>query len=408
MKMKMKMVGAILALVLCAGLTVTAFAAKTTSTEPYLQKSAATMGIVNAVNLAEDENGTDTDGPDPLDGAANWAVAELEAALENNLILDEMIGNWAKPTDRLVAAEAIARLIESAVGTDIMYIAELNGYDLTDCFADTINDYANFLKQAGISNGVDGVRYDPGGIFTRAQMVTMLGRMAKILFGVDTASFPKGSDLFTDVPDWADEYVGWAGAVGITDGVGGGRFDSNGTLQNQHTGVFSSRAFSHFDKLKHETLRRCELLRTGEYLTVAQMDALKANASDWQSAIAGIGSFADFVAIEPADGSDQQVYMAFRTFDQSKGDYFIRDEGYERMQIKTPAGVRARIFYVTEGGGSGEINIGYRLMLQGLEWVENFYAYTFDFTDGGGWENTTEFVHQLYLVKTEPYMKTFK
>jgi len=77
-------------------------------------------------------------------------------------------------------------------------------------------------------------------------MVTMLGRMARNLLGVDTSSFQKGSERFNDVPVWADEFVGWASDVGITDGVGGGRFDSNGLLQNQHTGVFAFRVFDHF------------------------------------------------------------------------------------------------------------------------------------------------------------------
>jgi hypothetical protein len=167
--------------------------------------------------------------------------------LGSNLILDEMIGKWTQPAHRFTAAESIVRLLESVTGKTMDEIAKENKYDQTDCFDDTINDYANFLKQSGISDGVDGVRFDPDGIFTRAQMVTMLGRMAKNLLGIDTAGFPKGSTLFSDVPDWADEFVGWAGAAGITDGVGGGRFDSNGPLQNQHTGVFSYRAFAYFN-----------------------------------------------------------------------------------------------------------------------------------------------------------------
>ena len=340
---------------------------------------------------------------DPLDGAASWAVPELEKALENDLVHREMIGNWTQPTNRMLAAESIAFLIQDIMRTDIIEIAEQLEYDRTDEFSDTINEYVNFLKQAGISDGVGGNIFNSGGTFTRAQMVTMLGRMAKNLFGVDTAGFPKGSTQFTDVPAWAGEYVGWAIAAGITEGVGGGRFDSNGALQNQHTAVFVYRAFVYFETLRNETLRTGELERTGDYVSVEHMEKLKTDASSWQSAIAGIGNFAEIVAIEPADGSRQQVYLAFRRFDQGKEEYVVYDEGYERLQVITPDGVQARIMYVTEGGGSGEINIGYRFVSGDSEWVENF----FEFRGNGRWENTTEFEHQLFLRGLPYYLKPF-
>ena len=190
---------------------------------------------------------TDTPAPSgPTAGAASWAIEGLEEALENGLVIDSMIGNWTRPTSRLLAADAVVRLIEVTTGDTIDAIAAENGYDMTDKFSDTDNKSVTFLKAAGISNGVDGTRYDPNGTFTRAQMVTMLGRMAENILGIDFSGSPLGTDVFSDVPDWASVYVGWAAQAGITDGVGGGRFDSNGTLQNQHTGVFANRAYKHF------------------------------------------------------------------------------------------------------------------------------------------------------------------
>ena len=179
-------------------------------------------------------------------GAADWALPELGSALDKELILNDMIGKWTQPTNRLLAAEAIVKLIESVTGQSIDSIVEENEFDMDDVFTDSTNKAVTFLKASGISEGVDGARYDPGGTFTRAQMVTMLGRMAKILLDVDTGSFPKGTSTFTDVPGWADEYVGWAVAADITNGVSNTSFDSSGTLSNQHTGVFSYRAYKHF------------------------------------------------------------------------------------------------------------------------------------------------------------------
>jgi len=219
-------------------------------------------------------------------------------------------------------------------------------------------------------------------------MVTMLGRMAKYFLGVDTESFPKGSTLFSDVPGWADEFVGWAGAVGITEGVGGGRFDSNGTLQNQHTGLFMWRTFARFYKSPYE------LLPTGEYLTVAQMDKLKKDASSWQSAIAIVGGFGEIIAIEPSDGSDQQLFLALRRFDPETAE-FVYDKGYEKIQVKMPDGTKARILLAESGGGSGELMLGFRFITEASERIELFLAffggYMNDVEKDNLWDNITIF-----------------
>ena len=48
-----------------------------------------------------------------------------------------------------------------------------------------------------------------------------------------------------------------------------------------------------------------ELIRTGEFVTAEQMETLKTAALSWQSERAGPGKFAEVVAIEPSDGSEQ-------------------------------------------------------------------------------------------------------
>jgi len=371
--MNKKMISAIIVISLCVGIVVPASAAN------------------------------DTIGSQPLDGAADWAKYELSYALFNDLILDDMIGNWAKPANRLVAAEAIVRLLEQLTGKTMAEIANENEYDLTDEFMDTINDYANFLKQSGISNGVGGDRFNPEGIFTRAQTVTMLGRMAKTFLGVDTADFPKGSTLFSDVPDWADEFVGWAGDIGITEGTGNGRFNPNGTLQNQQMGALMWRTFAHYYKSPYQ------LMQTGEIITVKQMEALKAEALSWQSAIAGVGYFAEIIAVEPRDGSDQQVYIGLRSFNPQTEEYeYYR--GFERMQIKTPDGVQARILSAESGGGSGELMVGYRLISGDFERIELFYTDVLLLIEKGQWKNETIFQREYVQILSElpPGERQFK
>ena len=65
----------------------------------------------------------------------------------------------------------------------------------------------------------------------------MIGRAAEVFFGAEV----KGINPFLDVPDWAAPYVGYAADNGITQGIGGGLFDSSGVLQNQYTLLLDSR-----------------------------------------------------------------------------------------------------------------------------------------------------------------------
>ena len=183
----------------------------------------------------------------PLDGAADWARAELEHALAAKLLVEDMYGNWTQQTSRLLAADAIVRLIEVSTDRTIDEIAAEKGFNMNDKFADTDSKAATFMKASGISNGLDGVNYGSTGTFTRAQLVTMLGRMAENVFDIDLSGYPIGSATFNDIPDnmsWAEQYIGWAVSIGITQGDGGSTtFNPGGNLTNQQTGLFTYRAF---------------------------------------------------------------------------------------------------------------------------------------------------------------------
>ena len=67
------------------------------------------------------------------------------------------------------------------------------------------------------------------------------------MFDMDLSDYPKGSDTFNDIPEsmsWAEQYIGWAAALDITQGDGGAdKFNPGGNLTNQQTGLFTYRAF---------------------------------------------------------------------------------------------------------------------------------------------------------------------
>ncbi|MDR0273447.1 MAG: hypothetical protein LBI27_09050 [Clostridiales bacterium] len=147
------------------------------------------------------------------------------------------------------------------------------------------------------------------------------------------------------------------------------------------------------------------LIRTGEFFTVEQMEEIKAQAISWRWTIAGATSFAEIIALEPSDGSGEQVYIAI---DRHSETYL-----FERIEVQTPNDAEARIEAALGGGGSGEINLVYRFTAENEEWFEIFYAFTFSFRgfgyDGhseydGAWENLTYVTPSLieYVIEN-PY-----
>jgi len=183
----------------------------------------------------------DTSSNSPLYKADSWAKLELTMGFEAKIIPASIAkGGWKSATSRLAAADAMIALIESVTGKTINQIATEKGWDLSkNTFNDTSAKSVTFLKYAGVTNGIGDNKYDPNGTYTRAQEVTMIGRVAEHILEKTV----KGANPFTDVPDWAAPYVGYAADNGITNGIGGGKFDPDGVLQNQHTAVFSYRAF---------------------------------------------------------------------------------------------------------------------------------------------------------------------
>ena len=200
------------------------------------------IGGLEAAKTLLTELGTDAGNLDipNLDSADEWAYAEITAAVEAGLISVSILNDdWKTPTSRLVAAEMLVQTIETALSKTMTQLASERGWDLTTGgFVDTDDQAVTFLRHAGVTNGVGDNRYDPDGEYNRAQIVTMIGRSAEVFFGVTA----QGDNPFSDVPDWAAPFVAYAADSAITQGVGSGRFDSYGVLQNQHTAVFIYRA----------------------------------------------------------------------------------------------------------------------------------------------------------------------
>lgn len=160
--------------------------------------------------------------------------------VDNSKDFADTRNHWAKDAIDFVSARGLVNGINavsyapnaSTTRAQLWTIlARQNDADLTGG-ATWFENAQNWAKEKGISDGTN-----PNGTINRAQMVTMLWRTMGQPAAVSGASF-------ADVP--ADSYyaqaVAWAVEGGITQGVGGNRFDPNATCTRAQIAAFLARS----------------------------------------------------------------------------------------------------------------------------------------------------------------------
>lgn len=110
---------------------------------------------------------------------------------------------------------------QEATGGSIVFATASDSGAFSDVPADAW--YAGavaYVSESGLMNGVGDGRFDPDGAFTRAQLSTVLYRIA------GEPSVDAG-DSFTDAaPDaWYAKSAAWAKQSGVINGMGGGKFE---------------------------------------------------------------------------------------------------------------------------------------------------------------------------------------
>lgn len=107
-------------------------------------------------------------------------------------------------------------------------------------FSDTVNHWAkepiNYVVSKGYFKGVGGNRFAPERSITRADFVTVLGRMA----GIDQSKFTK--NVFKDVSGgYYGAHVNWAAENGIVQGVGNGKFAPKRPITREEMAVMMNK-----------------------------------------------------------------------------------------------------------------------------------------------------------------------
>ena len=116
--------------------------------------------------------------------------------------------------------------------------------DFTDN-AEIVNKDAVAVTSAiGLFDGYEDGSFGPENVVTRAEMAVIISTM---LYGagVNVNQFAE-TNVFTDVPAWAQGYVNLCSSLGIVAGVGEGKFDPNATVTTAQAVLMLCRALGYF------------------------------------------------------------------------------------------------------------------------------------------------------------------
>ena len=116
--------------------------------------------------------------------------------------------------------------------------------DFTDK-AEIVNQDAVAVTSAiGMFDGYEDGSFGPENVVTRAEMAVIICTM---LYGagVNVNQFAE-TNVFTDVPAWAQGYVNLCSSLGIVAGVGDGKFDPNATVTTAQAVLMLCRALGYF------------------------------------------------------------------------------------------------------------------------------------------------------------------
>lgn len=169
------------------------------------------------------------------DEPSSWALAEVNEAIDNELIPMHMQNNYTDPISREDFCELVVYFIEtySDMGMPAFTTSKTLKALTESPFSDIDNANVNSANVLGIANGYPDGTFKPGDSIERQAASKMLAATA---FALGYATDGTAQTSFTDQGDissWATTYVNYVYELGIMNGVGENNFDPHGTYQRQ-------------------------------------------------------------------------------------------------------------------------------------------------------------------------------
>ena len=135
-----------------------------------------------------------------------------------------------------LALASVMLLGMMVVGTSALSYGDVDSNDNVEAI--------DLLQAISVMSGDDKGNFNPDQVVTRAEMAVIV---CNILYGknLNVGQFV-GTDVFNDVPLWAQGYVNLAASLGIVAGVGDGKFAPNEPVTTAQAALMLCRALGYF------------------------------------------------------------------------------------------------------------------------------------------------------------------
>jgi Tol biopolymer transport system component len=154
------------------------------------------------------------------DVADSWAQSHILKLAALNVVSGNGDGSFGP--DSSITREQFAKMIVLAAGLQPDAQPQLSFTD-ANLIADWAKPYVSAAARAGIINGLDGNRFAPTQLITRAEVATMVARALRNAPTAQTSSGTAFADA-ASIPDWARASVDEAVSRGIVGGYADGTF----------------------------------------------------------------------------------------------------------------------------------------------------------------------------------------
>lgn len=177
------------------------------------------------------------------DEMSDWAYEQVTAAIEKDMIPQELQNLYRMKIIRTDFADTIIQSMEVIAGKDIeTLIKEKTGKTADELassypFVDTTSSNVIYANALGIISGYGDGTFLPYNNISRQEAASMLMRAAKVL-GADTTSLPDaGFADSNNIATWAADGVNYVYQAGVMSGVGDNQFDPTGNYTREQTFV---------------------------------------------------------------------------------------------------------------------------------------------------------------------------
>lgn len=239
------------------------------------------------------------------DEPSNWALEEVNKAIENELIPIHMQSNYQDPISRNDFCELVVYFIEAYAEKGMPAFTASQTLKVLEKspFSDIDNANVNSANILGIANGYTDGTFKPDNSIERQEASKMLSATAFAL-AYDTFADPVYFDDSASISNWARPYIDYVFSTGIMNGVGANNFDPRGTYQRQMAYMTINRLY---ENLPNATMQMNPPQDPFQYYTYGL-----GNAGDYRfnySVDAGDGLVANrtYYSNENGDGREDSV-----------------------------------------------------------------------------------------------------